>query len=480
MKKILLITAILFTSILSAQDWAPFKASDTLVQFKDDSISVSRQGYFIQSMHVKSRTVINTDTVLVFNKGFSSKVFSRNYYAPSYREYLIKGRLLGDSAFINSDSSVFKTMDNQGFQLVFPHHYQMNQNWKVGTSTTHSIHASVDSMYTDSIGSFGIDSIARIQLTVLNANNQPASNHTFHHKTLIVSKKNGSIQLIDFTELDSLPFSSFQRYFISNTPYTINDYNQLTTNDEFHYEQQYQTAWNLTRYIAKITKDTLQGSNRTITTKNTWLDKNTNSYKSNTTSRSFNINTIHYDKKSMLVHDTNFANGYGNIRMLFESTESKPNKIMELQKTFMFSPSQTSSNLYSLDNGSLVEYTSSQSIGYPMSYSSYNFGSNNSVSVVYIKKGIQTWGNPYNFTVGLKENSALENSIQLYPNPVKDVLNINTTSQLQRVRIFTIDGKLQLESQNSTNIDVSHFQAGLYLIEMTTDKGVVTKRLIKE
>jgi hypothetical protein len=217
-----------------------------------------------------------------------------------------------------------------------------------------------------------------------------------------------------------------------------------------------------------------------MTIRNNWFDRNTNTPKSNTFNRTFNINDIAYDKKSMLIYDTDISNGYGFIRMLFESSEPKPNKMMELKKAFMFSPSQSAQNMYSIENGGLVEYTSSQSVGYPMSYSSYTNGSTDKETVVYIKKGNQSWGNPYSFAIGLEENSAFANSIQLYPNPVKDIVNIKAIDKIQRVRIYTIDGKLQLETQNSMNIDVSCLQSGLYLIEITTDKNMVTKRLIKE
>ena len=167
MKKILLITAVLFNSILSAQDWAPFKASDTLVQFKDDSISVKSAGpldaplilsHALQSVSVKSVTNQGNETVIIFEKGYPL-IAAGSWWQFYYQNGLkIKGRIFGDTAIISSDSSIFKTIDSNGYSLTFPHQYKLNQTWTLGKSISSIINATVDSIYFDPVGLFGVDS----------------------------------------------------------------------------------------------------------------------------------------------------------------------------------------------------------------------------------------------------------------------------------------------------------------------------------
>lgn len=85
----------------------------------------------------------------------------------------------------------------------------------------------------------------------------------------------------------------------------------------------------------------------------------------------------------------------------------------------------------------------------------------------------------------LSANKALENSIQLYPNPVVDILRINLGNINEiEVKIYTLSGrfmdKVELNSGNEQNIDMSKFSKGTYLLELTSEKGSITKRIIKK
>jgi uncharacterized delta-60 repeat protein len=73
------------------------------------------------------------------------------------------------------------------------------------------------------------------------------------------------------------------------------------------------------------------------------------------------------------------------------------------------------------------------------------------------------------------------NAFSLYPNPVKDILNIDLldNTSISSAKIFDLQGKLILEKA-SNDIDVSSLSAGLYLIKIATEKGEFTKKFIKE
>ncbi|NBG67049.1 T9SS type A sorting domain-containing protein [Acidiluteibacter ferrifornacis] len=495
MKRILLIATLLFTSILSAQDWAPFKASDTLVQFKDDSISVRSAGplnaplilsYAIQSVSVKSVTSQGNETVIIFEKGYpliAAGPWWHWYYQNGLK---IKGRILGDTAIISSDSSIFKTIDSNGYRLTFPHQYKRNQTWTLGKSISSIINATVDSIYFDSVGQFGMDSLAQIYLTVLNDSNIVLPNHKLQNFKLLISKNHGLVKTIDFSDLDRILNVSFKRYYLSNNAYTNNDYNVLTVGDEYHYNYD-RDFWprENTDHIAKIISDTTIGLIRTITIEDSWFNHYNNTRRKDTMFNVFDISEISHNKKSMIVNDSEINNLWGNASILFHTENFKFSSIIEYKTMFLIHPTQNQKDIariYFTKYEHALETL--RPIGFPFDkYKSDSWGGLPETEVTthtYFKKGNQTWGTPFTFTVGLEEKSALENSIQLYPNPVKDIITIKSTEKIQLVRIYTIDGKMQLESQNSPNIEISNFQSGLYLIEITTNRGVVTKRLIKE
>jgi hypothetical protein len=77
-----------------------------------------------------------------------------------------------------------------------------------------------------------------------------------------------------------------------------------------------------------------------------------------------------------------------------------------------------------------------------------------------------------NVTV-INENAELE--INIYPNPVKDVLTIDGI--YNSVNIYDVFGKLVLTSQTQKMIDVSTLSNGVYMLEINTEEAVKTKKI---
>lgn len=77
-------------------------------------------------------------------------------------------------------------------------------------------------------------------------------------------------------------------------------------------------------------------------------------------------------------------------------------------------------------------------------------------------------------------------SLRLYPNPTSDVLNIEFKSVIAdgTLEVFDILGKQvfvqSITSNNITQIDVTNWESGLYLIKMSSENGEETKRFIKQ
>ena len=68
--------------------------------------------------------------------------------------------------------------------------------------------------------------------------------------------------------------------------------------------------------------------------------------------------------------------------------------------------------------------------------------------------------------------------VTFYPNPVTDILKISCETDFV-VKIRNIQGLQILQSENRNEIDLSCLDAGIYLIEIKTAEGTITRRLIK-
>lgn len=78
-------------------------------------------------------------------------------------------------------------------------------------------------------------------------------------------------------------------------------------------------------------------------------------------------------------------------------------------------------------------------------------------------------------------DEALSESITLYPNPVSDILNIESDFRLTKVEIYTIvGGKVKEIITDFSTIQTGHLSKGIYILKIHTEKGIATKKFTKE
>lgn len=81
------------------------------------------------------------------------------------------------------------------------------------------------------------------------------------------------------------------------------------------------------------------------------------------------------------------------------------------------------------------------------------------------------------------DNYSSEKSLNIYPNPVANVLSIHNDSNIQRVEIFGIGGRLiktALAKDKSITLNVSNLAKGVYVLKIYTNKGIKTNKFIKK
>ncbi|MDR6968213.1 hypothetical protein J2X31_002230 [Flavobacterium arsenatis] len=104
---------------------------------------------------------------------------------------------------------------------------------------------------------------------------------------------------------------------------------------------------------------------------------------------------------------------------------------------------------------------------------------------------VRVWG--YNGSSGTFMVSAYHASLsasefevsglKIYPNPVRDVLNLSYNQNISNVEVFNMLGQQVIaKSVNATNgqVDMSHLATGTYLVRVATDNQVKTIKVIKQ
>jgi 5-hydroxyisourate hydrolase-like protein (transthyretin family) len=72
-------------------------------------------------------------------------------------------------------------------------------------------------------------------------------------------------------------------------------------------------------------------------------------------------------------------------------------------------------------------------------------------------------------------------NINIAPNPASDVLNWTiSNAQVNSINIYSVNGMLiQHSIPTNTRLDIANLNAGIYMIEFNTNKGVVRSRFVK-
>jgi len=72
-------------------------------------------------------------------------------------------------------------------------------------------------------------------------------------------------------------------------------------------------------------------------------------------------------------------------------------------------------------------------------------------------------------------------SLAFFPNPVKDVLNINYDKAVNQIDVYDVNGKL-VKTFTTVNgsINVSDLSDGVYMLNIQTEEGLVIRKIVKE
>jgi len=95
----------------------------------------------------------------------------------------------------------------------------------------------------------------------------------------------------------------------------------------------------------------------------------------------------------------------------------------------------------------------------------------------------ETTGGIYKWNTFTKSNKTPKISPQLYPNPSANFIELNSPNKILLLEIFDNNGKkIKSYTPNSLKVflNISNLQDGFYIIKITTETNVITKKFIKE
>lgn len=85
-------------------------------------------------------------------------------------------------------------------------------------------------------------------------------------------------------------------------------------------------------------------------------------------------------------------------------------------------------------------------------------------------------------TENMNVNDLISNSLKVYPNPVKDILNIEIPSnkKIKDIDIFSLTGEKLMHSAAVESLNLNQLSKGIYILKVTTENGqILTQKIIK-
>ncbi|KFC18780.1 GEVED domain-containing protein [Chryseobacterium sp. FH1] len=93
-------------------------------------------------------------------------------------------------------------------------------------------------------------------------------------------------------------------------------------------------------------------------------------------------------------------------------------------------------------------------------------------------------GQVEDYTLNVKEalatNETSFSKVQLYPNPVKDVLTVSSNKKVNSISVYNANGQLVKTAQNANTVNMSNLSAGVYVITTDVDGKTETSKVIKK
>jgi PKD repeat protein len=87
----------------------------------------------------------------------------------------------------------------------------------------------------------------------------------------------------------------------------------------------------------------------------------------------------------------------------------------------------------------------------------------------------------YIYVGGVGVDELSQSAIKVYPNPVKDVMNVETGSNIQSIQLFNVTGQMVVNKQvdgKTVTLSTSSLKAGIYMLKVVTENGTIERKVV--
>jgi hypothetical protein len=91
----------------------------------------------------------------------------------------------------------------------------------------------------------------------------------------------------------------------------------------------------------------------------------------------------------------------------------------------------------------------------------------------------QSFGNNGNILPFLSIVEEAKDNLTLYPNPTNGMINLKGLKGDETIRVLDYSGRILMEIKNSTEIDLSAFSTGIYVVQITDEMQTQSFKVVK-
>lgn len=208
---------------------------------------------------------------------------------------------------------------------------------------------------------------------------------------------------------------------------------------------------------------------------NSWAIDYKNDYNYDTKNNlSFEINSTFDASNSTYTNSTKVKytyDGDGNMGSSVNYTWNAPNGQWDFKgrDIFVFNTAVLSTDIYAPSEFSELTNNIKNEV---KSYTLQDYINGN-----YRNNALETfYYSPFKASSGI--NELTEININIYPNPSNGMININTNETIENINITDVNGKLVRHQTDNSPIDLSQNSKGIYFVNITTEKGVINKKIV--
>jgi hypothetical protein len=459
---ILVISMVLAVPVLVAQNFNSFPPKQRLCFHTPDS-----------EMY-KSTFLRIQDTSLGYLPNFTSIDLTKDGNDSTWFNKCLNPNQRWNDCEIYSNSLEYRLISRKNDVFHIAKNIKVGNIWEfLQINDSSSIQATVDRTFQISLNGT-TDSLAVIRL---DGTNDQSKLHPLHGKSFTISKEEG---LHQFFEIENVPsrYQYIERFFPK--PLALETFYSFEVGDVFEYKKTQETVPQLS-YIRRTVKEIIpsqSGDSLTVI-----FQEITEEHRFNSTNTSSKRMAYVFTNDVFRYYDNQIPGDLDAPDPKFQLSVNSDNKtVFHVLGGYRAITEDSCWRRDPFEGEVVWDQVYVEGLGMTEYTTGYQGQISGSEQLIYAKTSTQETGTKHSF---LSVSTPRSEPISIYPNPGEDYITISMNhediSDAREVSIIDVSGKIvwKNKEENLHRVDVSHFQPGVYFIQVMTDDGRFQSRWIK-